>query len=123
VLVYFHLLLVPQVNCIEEKSIRIFLFKYIYLFSAVTHQAGNNSITIQNSIVIGAITPNDCSDVPDSTTVSAQYNGKAIPLVSQDSSADGPGSRVGISFPTFSLDNMMPRHPWTSIGAYPCGKF
>ena len=72
--------------------------------------------------MIGAITPNDCSDVPDTTTVSAIYSTKAVPLVSATSGNGDPGGRSGISFPTFSLDNMMPRHPWTSIGAYPCSK-
>ncbi|CAF4180601.1 unnamed protein product, partial [Rotaria magnacalcarata] len=31
-----------------------------------------------------------------------------------------PGGRSDISFPYFSRDNMMPVHPWSSIGAYPC---
>ncbi|CAF3592631.1 unnamed protein product [Rotaria sordida] len=86
---------------------------------ATSHQFGNNSITIRNSIVAGAITQNDCSDTPDSTTLSEQYGSKAIPLVSATSSSGNSGGRTGITFPYFSRDNMMPSHPWTGIGAYP----
>ncbi|CAF2125989.1 unnamed protein product [Rotaria magnacalcarata] len=88
--------------------------------TTTTHIFGNNSMTIRNSLVIGAITPNDCSDVPDTTTRSEQYGSKAIPIVSAISSSGSPGGRSDISFPYFSRDNMMPVHPWSSIGAYPC---
>ncbi len=67
-------------------------------------------------MVIGDITQ-DCSDIPDATTLSAIYSTKAIPDVSAS-----PGGRTGISFPYFSGDNMVPRHPWTSVGSYPASK-
>ncbi|CAF3637436.1 unnamed protein product [Rotaria sp. Silwood1] len=87
--------------------------------SALSHETGNNSIIIRNSIVIGAITPNDCNDIPDNTTLSEKYGATAKPLVSATSSSTDPGGRSGISFPYFSGDNMMPRHPWSGIGSYP----
>ncbi|CAF2963963.1 unnamed protein product [Rotaria sp. Silwood2] len=103
---------------IADSSVGIFTL--VMGPSAASHEFGNNSIIIRNSIVAGAITPNDCSDVPDTTTLSEQYDLKAIPMVSATSSSGNPGGRSGISFPYFSPDNMMPRHPWTSVGAYPC---
>ncbi|CAF0819146.1 unnamed protein product [Rotaria sp. Silwood1] len=103
---------------IADSSVGIFTF--VIGPTAASHEFGNNSIKIRNSIVAGAITPNDCSDVPDTTTLSEQFGSKAIPKVSATSSSGNPGGRTGISFPYFSRDNMIPRHPWTSIGAYPC---
>jgi hypothetical protein len=51
------------------------------------------------------------------------YAQTAIPTVSATSSDGDAGGRSGIVFPFISGgDNMMPYHPWTSIGAYPCGK-
>jgi hypothetical protein len=84
--------------------------------------AANNFVEITNSIVIGSITPNDCNDIVDSTTINAIYAGTAIPTVSATSSDGDAGGRSGIVFPYISGgDNMIPRHPWTSIDAYPCG--
>jgi hypothetical protein len=77
-----------------------------FIFLALTHQFGNNSITIRNSIVIGDITQ-DCSDVPDTTTLSEVYGFKVIPAVSSTSS---PG------------DNEIPFHPFTGIESYPASK-
>ncbi|CAF3424464.1 unnamed protein product [Rotaria sp. Silwood1] len=88
--------------------------------TAISHVAGNNSVTILNSMVIGSITPDDCNDTPNTTTVSSINSIKAIPTVSATSSAGDPGGRSGIVFPFFSRDNLMPRHPWTGIAAYPC---
>ncbi len=69
-------------------------------------------------MVIGSITPNDCNDIPDTSTISITNCPKAFPTVS----AGNLGDRSGIVFPYFSGDNMMPRHPWTGIDAYPCSK-
>ena len=85
----------------------------------MSHVAGNNSIIIRNSMVIGSITPNDCNDTLNTTTVNFLNSPTAVPTVS----AGNQGDRSGIVFPFFSRDNMMPRHPWTGIGAYPCSKF
>lgn len=94
-----------------------------FVFLATSHATGGNTITIRNSLVIGSITPNDCSDTRDLTTVSAKYALTAIPGVVASGPNGEPRVRAGISFPTFSLDNMMPRHPYTGIGAYPASKF
>ncbi|CAF0853204.1 unnamed protein product [Didymodactylos carnosus] len=90
------------------------MFTLVIGIPALTHVAGNKSIQIRNSLVIGAGTPNDCSDVLNPTTPTIFYTPKAVPTVS------GTGGRVGITFPYISSsDNMMPSHPWTGIGAYP----
>ena len=73
-------------------------------------------------MVIGAITPNDCSDVRDTTSVSAINGPTAIPTVAARASNGEPSARTGISFPYFSGDNMIPRHPYASVGNYPCSK-
>jgi hypothetical protein len=85
--------------------------------------AANNTITIQNSLVIGGITPNDCNDVVDLTTINLIYAPTSIPSVSATSvQGEDAGGRSGIVFPFISGgDNMIPRHPWTNIDAYPCG--
>jgi len=71
-------------------------------------------------LVIGDITQN-CADTIDTTTLSEIYGKKIVPLIAGSSSSDLRG-RVGISFPYFSGDNMIPQHPWTSIGSYPASK-
>ncbi len=89
----------------------------------MTHVADNNFVYISNSIVVGAITPNDCGDTIDMTTLNTMNAQTAIPTVSATSSDGDPGGRSGIVFPyIFGGDNMMPHHPWTGIDAYPCGK-
>ncbi|CAF1678009.1 unnamed protein product, partial [Adineta ricciae] len=89
--------------------------------SALTHVPANNSIIVQNSLVIGSITPNDCNDLLDTTSNNLVYAGTAIPSVSATSSDGYAGGRSGVVFPFISGgDNMMPRHPWTNIDAYPC---
>jgi hypothetical protein len=92
-----------------------------FLFLALLHEFGNNSITIRNSLIIGDITQ-DCTDLPDTTTLSAQYSLTAIPIVSATSSAGDPGGRSGVSFPYFSGNNLVPHHPWTCVSAYPASK-
>ena len=69
-------------------------------------------------MVVGDITK-DCTDLRDTSTLSETYGTQVVPLVSSTSSSAHLGNRVGISFPYFSGDNMIPRHPWTSVGAYP----
>jgi hypothetical protein len=89
----------------------------------LTHVAGDNFVYIRNSLVVGAITPNDCGDIADPTTLSAMYAPTAVPTVSATSSDGDPGGRSGIVFPyIFGGGNEMPIHPWTGIDAYPCGK-
>jgi hypothetical protein len=84
---------------------------------------GHNYIKIQNSLIIGAITPNDCSDIVDPTTINVIYAQTAIPSVSATSFDGEAGGRSGFVFPFISSgDNMMPRHPWTNIDAYPCSE-
>ncbi|CAF4249716.1 unnamed protein product, partial [Rotaria sp. Silwood2] len=96
------------------------IFTFVIGPTALSHVVGNNSVTILNSMVIGSITPDDCNDTPNTTTVSLINSVKAIPTVSATSSTGNPGGRSGIVFPFFSRDNLMPRHPWTGIAAYPC---
>jgi hypothetical protein len=120
-LVFLHLSLVLQVYFYTQTN--RFNCIYISILLAVSHVAGNNSIVIRNTMVIGSITPNDCNDTLNTTTVNWINGQKAFPTVSATSSTGDPGGRSGIVFPFFSLDNMMPRHPWTNIDAYPCSKF
>ncbi|CAF0745209.1 unnamed protein product [Adineta steineri] len=103
---------------IADSSVGIFTIVLGPL--STTHVFENSSVIIRNSLIIGAITPNDCSDIPDPNTISAINSPTAVPIVAGDSSQGNPGSRVGISFPQFSRDNMIPRHPYTGIDAYPC---
>jgi hypothetical protein len=90
-------------------------------YLALLHIFANNSITVRNSLIIGDITQ-DCTDLPDTTTLSEIWGSKVVPIVSATSSPGDPGGRSGLSFPYFSGDNMVPHHPWTSIGAYPASK-
>ena len=86
--------------------------------------AENNTIIIQNSLVIGSITPNDCNDVVGLNTINTLYAETAIPSVSATSDTNIAGGRSGIVFPFISGgNNMMPVHPWTNIDAYPCGSY
>lgn len=107
---------------------RYVLFKNLLFLSilfniATTHIAAHNFVYIYNSVVVGAITPNDCSDIVDPTTVNALYSQTAIPTVSATSFNGNAGGRSGIVFPfIIGGNNMIPYHAWTSIGAYPCGK-
>ncbi|CAF2873113.1 unnamed protein product [Rotaria sp. Silwood2] len=87
--------------------------------TTLTHEFSNNSIIIRNSLVIGAITPNDCNDVPDMTTLSEFYSSRAIPLVSATAHSENLAGRAGITFPYFSGNNLIPAHPYTSIAVYP----
>lgn len=109
----------------RDISLTFIPFIYICLFFslATSHIAGNNSVIIRNSIIIGSITPNDCNDTLNATSINIINSQQAIPTVSSTSSSGNSGGRSGIVFPSFSGDNMMPRHPWTGIGAYPCSKF
>ncbi len=83
---------------------------------------GNNTITIRNSLAIGAITPNDCGDTVDQTPINILYSPKAVPIVSATSSDGYAGGRSGIVFPYMSGNNLMPFHPWSGIDAYPTGE-
>lgn len=98
--------------------------KYVSFLSisAISHVAGDNYVIVRNSFIAGAITQNDCSDTRDRTTINSKWNAKAIPGVADTDTSGEPLARVGIAFPYFSGDNMMPKHPYTSIGAYPASK-
>ena len=74
---------------------------------------------IRNSIIVGASLTNDCVDIRDKTRLSEIYADKAFPSVAPTGADGEPSGRTGISFPYFSLSNKMPKHAWTSIGAYP----
>lgn len=93
-----------------------------HLFLALGHQVSNNTIAVHNSLIIGDIS-RDCSDVQDTTTLSETWGKKVIPHVSGTGVGGAPDGRVGISFPYFSGDNMIPKHPWTGIGTYPASKW
>jgi hypothetical protein len=80
---------------------------------------GNNTVTIRNSLVIGAITPNDCGDTVDQTPINILYSPTAVPTVSATSSDGYAGGRSGIIFPYMGQYNMMPFHPWTCTDSYP----
>ncbi|CAF1175998.1 unnamed protein product [Rotaria magnacalcarata] len=80
---------------------------------------GNNTITIRNSLVIGAITPNDCGDIIDQASININYSQKAVPIVSASSSAGNAGGRSGIVFPSMGQSNMMPIHRFSGMESYP----
>lgn len=88
----------------------------------MTHTAGGNTITIRNSLIIGASINNDCDDVRDKTTLSERMASSAMPGVAEKGSDGEPVGRTGISFPYVSGFNMIPTHPFTSVGAYPMSK-
>ncbi|CAF3091006.1 unnamed protein product [Rotaria socialis] len=95
------------------------IFTFVIGPPALSHVVGNNTITIQNSVVIGAITPNDCGDTVDQTPINILYSQKAVPTVSANSSGGSAGGRCGIVFPYMGLYNMMPSHPWSGMDSYP----
>ena len=121
-LVFFHSENRFQVIAIISNEFVEISKDHFISFVALVHQASNPTITIRNSIVIGDTTQ-DCTDVPDNSTLSEKYGVKVIPRVYAASSDDAPAGRAGISFPYFSGDNMLPQHPWSGIGTYPASKF
>jgi hypothetical protein len=104
----------------------IILFSFDHHFSnlssAVDHIIVRSRITIQNSMVVGSITPNDCGDSIDLSSVNIILSQIAMPTVSANSPTDPPNVRLGIVFPTISGFNNMPIRPWTGISDYPCRK-
>ena len=80
-------------------------------------------VTIQNSVIAGSVTPDDCADIVDPTSANIHYAPMAVPTVSINSTTNAPRGRVGIVFPTFSQRNGMPNRPWTGINNYPCRKY
>ncbi|CAM2722167.1 unnamed protein product [Rotaria socialis] len=87
--------------------------------TALTHIGTNNSIHIRNSIVVGAISPDDCTDIVNSSSKSIELAPKAVPSVASPNSMDLSQGRCGIVFPYISPNNKMPVKPWTGIKAYP----
>ncbi|CAF0965964.1 unnamed protein product [Rotaria sordida] len=104
------------------KSIdsRVGIFTYIVGPSPLTRIIIQSRVNIQNSMVIGSITPNDCSDVINSNSNNIQFAQMAIPTVSGILANNGDGDRSGIVFPTISTYNGMPIRSWNRIGNYPC---
>ena len=90
---------------------------------AVTHVSVKSRVIIQNSIIVGSITPDDCHDRIDSNSNNIQYSDKAIPTVSWNSSTRQSDGRVGIVFLTTSRFNNIPIRPWTGILNYPCREY
>lgn len=87
--------------------------------SALTHLAVDSVVHIQNSLVIGSITPNDCDDMLNQSLLNIVLSPKAVPtVISPNVSGDSQG-RCGIVFAYISPDNKMPIKPWTGIKAYP----
>ncbi|CAF4841974.1 unnamed protein product, partial [Rotaria socialis] len=52
-------------------------------------------------------------------TLSEKFGSTAVPRVSGTQSSGSSSGRTGISFPYFTGFNMIPMHPWSSIGNYP----
>lgn len=79
-------------------------------------------MNISNSLVVGAITPQDCDDKLNSNTMNIRLAQMSIPGVSDSTAFNGTIGRAGIVFPTMSRNNYMPIRSWTGIGIYPCRK-
>ncbi|CAF4342768.1 unnamed protein product, partial [Rotaria magnacalcarata] len=45
-------------------------------------------------MVLGAITPNDCDDIPDTTTLSEKFGSTAVPRVSGTQSSGSSSGRT-----------------------------
>ncbi|CAF3595884.1 unnamed protein product [Rotaria sordida] len=96
------------------------IFTYILGPSALSHVSIASRVNINDSIVIGSITSQDCNDKIDSNSINIRLSQMAIPGVSDNSSFNITAGRVGIVFPTVSRNNFMPIRSWTGIGIYPC---
>ena len=90
---------------------------------ALSHVAVRSRVTIQNTVVAGAITPNDCENKVDTSSRNVRLADKAVPTVALNSTTKKSTGRVGIVFPTISRFNNVPLRPWTDITYYPCRKF
>ncbi|CAF4657274.1 unnamed protein product [Rotaria sp. Silwood1] len=84
-----------------------------------THIPLASRVNINNSIVIGSMTPQDCEDRIDPNSANIRLSQMALPRVSENSSSTGTGGRSGIVFPTMSRNNFMPIRLWTGVGVYP----
>jgi hypothetical protein len=85
----------------------------------LTHVAADNFVYIRNSVVAAAMTPNDCDDTVDMTTLNIMYGA----MVAPDVASALPIGRSGIVFPyIFGNEMMMPGGSWTAVNTYPCGK-
>lgn len=93
--------------------------RFICLLVAVRHVMVNSRVTIQNTVVIGAVTPNDCENKIDTTSRNVRLADKAVPMVAVNETTKKSLGRTGIVFPTVSRLNNMPLRPWTGITSYP----
>ncbi|UJR08495.1 hypothetical protein I4U23_012761 [Adineta vaga] len=95
------------------------IFTFIVGPAAETHVTVHSRVNIQNSIVTGSITPNDCDDKINFNSENIQASRIALPIVAPDSKNGRYGSRSGIVFPMVSKNNKMPAAPWTGTIHYP----
>nr|ACD54600.1 fibrocystin-like protein [Adineta vaga] len=96
------------------------IFTFVIGPSPLSHVIFRSRVTVKNSIVIGAMIPNDCGDKIVLNTLNIKYSTTAMPTVSQDPIIGGNGSRSGIVFPIFSPRNNMPDENWSETKDYPC---
>ena len=90
---------------------------------AESHRISRSRVIIQNSVIVGSITPNDCNDKINLSSSNIQYSTIAMPTVSQDPLINGNGSRIGVVYPLFSISNGAPRQSWTNTISNPSRKF
>ena len=90
---------------------------------ALSHVAIASRMTINDSLVVGSITPSDCNDTINTNSMNIRLSQMAIPGVSPNSSFNNTNGRSGIVFPAISRNNFMPIRLWTGVGIYPCCKF
>lgn len=78
---------------------------------------------IQNSLIVGSISPNDCNDQVDINSANILNSNLAAPTVTSRTTNTYNSNRTGIIFPTVSTRNNAPGSPWTGLNNYPCRKF
>ncbi|CAF1656840.1 unnamed protein product, partial [Adineta ricciae] len=95
------------------------IFAFVVGPAAESHQISRSRVVIQNSVIVGSITPNDCNDKINLSSSNIQYSTIAMPTVSQDPLINGNGSRVGVVYPLFSISNGAPIQSWTNTISNP----
>jgi hypothetical protein len=80
-------------------------------------------VAISNTVVVGSITPADCNDTIDESSINIRLSLMASPKVSDGSAFNGTSGRSGFVFPTMSRNNYIPIRSWTGIGIYPSREF
>lgn len=89
---------------------------------ALSHVAIASRVNINDSLVVGSITADDCNDTINTNSLNIRLSQMAIPGVSPNSSFNNTNGRSGIVFLSVSRNNFMPIRLWTGIGIYPCCK-